>query len=123
MGTIVDVLGWQAYAFFQGATLTGWWVLAHECGHGGFSASQFVNDCVGLVLHSVLLVAELARQAPRQNKSPHGRRDAQSQYPGRNRRSRLCGPVPCDWGRGFCRISTLCASRRGVARLLSDERD
>jgi len=54
--TVVDVLGWQAYAFFQGATLTGWWVLAHECGHGGFSASQFVNDCVGLVLHSVLLV-------------------------------------------------------------------
>merc|ERR1712176_1479619 len=54
--TIVDILGWQAYAFFQGATLTGWWVLAHECGHGGFSASQFVNDCVGLVLHSVLLV-------------------------------------------------------------------
>ena len=54
--TIVDILGWQAYAFFQGAALTGWWVLAHECGHGGFSASQFVNDCVGLVLHSFLLV-------------------------------------------------------------------
>jgi len=54
--TVVDILGWQAYAFFQGAALTGWWVIAHECGHGGFSASQFVNDCVGLVLHSVLLV-------------------------------------------------------------------
>ena len=37
--TIVDVLGWQAYAFFQGATLTGWWVLAHECGHGAAPAS------------------------------------------------------------------------------------
>ena len=54
--TVVDIIGWQAYAFFQGAALTGWWVLAHECGHGGFSASQFVNDCVGLVLHSFLLV-------------------------------------------------------------------
>merc|ERR1712147_386846 len=32
--TVVDVLGWQAYAFFQGAALTGWWVLAHECGLG-----------------------------------------------------------------------------------------
>ena len=51
--TLVDILGWQAYAFFQGAALTGWWVIAHECGHGGVSASQFVNDCAGLVLHSV----------------------------------------------------------------------
>jgi omega-6 fatty acid desaturase (delta-12 desaturase) len=58
----VDYLGWHLYAFFQGAALTGWWVLAHECGHGGFSASQLVNDCVGLVLHSVLLVPYFAWQ-------------------------------------------------------------
>jgi len=58
----VDYLGWHMYAFFQGAALTGWWVLAHECGHGGFSASQLVNDCVGLVLHSVLLVPYFAWQ-------------------------------------------------------------
>ena len=58
----VDVLGWHVYAFFQGAALTGWWVLAHECGHGGFSASQLVNDCVGLVLHSALLVPYFAWQ-------------------------------------------------------------
>ena len=52
----VDYVGWAAYAFFQGAALTGWWVLAHECGHGGFSNSTALNDAVGWVLHSALLV-------------------------------------------------------------------
>ena len=47
---------WMVYGFFQGIALTGWWVLAHECGHGGFSASQRLNDCVGWVLHSLCLV-------------------------------------------------------------------
>ena len=60
--TAVDWVGWNCYAFFQGAALTGWWVLAHECGHGGFSASQLVNDCVGMVLHSALLVPYFAWQ-------------------------------------------------------------
>ena len=60
--TLVDWIGWNAYAFMQGAALTGWWVLAHECGHGGFSASQLVNDCVGMVLHSALLVPYFAWQ-------------------------------------------------------------
>jgi len=31
-------------------------VLAHECGHGGFSDSKILNDCVGWVLHSLMLV-------------------------------------------------------------------
>jgi len=30
-------------------------VLAHECGHGGFTDSRLVNDVVGFVLHSGLL--------------------------------------------------------------------
>lgn len=47
---------WPLYAFAQGSVLTGLWVLAHECGHRGFSASNLINDSVGLVLHSCLLV-------------------------------------------------------------------
>ena len=35
---------------------TGVWVIAHECGHQAFSKWQSVNDAVGLVLHSALLV-------------------------------------------------------------------
>ena len=42
--------------FWQGAVCTGIWVVAHECGHQAFSKWQAVNDGVGLVLHSALLV-------------------------------------------------------------------
>jgi len=52
----VDWLGWAVYSFFQGSAFTGLWVLAHECGHGGFSASKRLNNAVGFVLHSALLV-------------------------------------------------------------------
>jgi len=46
---------WPVYWFYAGLVGTGLWVLAHECGHGGFSANQTVNDVVGFVLHSALL--------------------------------------------------------------------
>src|SRR5690554_6748553 len=49
-------LAWAAYTFMQGLFGTGIWVLAHECGHQAFSESKIVNDTVGWVLHSALLV-------------------------------------------------------------------
>lgn len=49
-------LAWMSYWWLQGAVCTGIWVQAHECGHQAFSKSQTVNDAVGLVLHSLLLV-------------------------------------------------------------------
>ena len=58
----VDWLGWAFYSFFQGSAFTGLWVLAHECGHGGFSASRRLNNAVGYVLHSALLVPYYAWQ-------------------------------------------------------------
>jgi len=54
--TAWEWIGWAIYSFVQGSALIGWWVLAHECGHGGFSDSKTLNDCVGWVLHSLLLV-------------------------------------------------------------------
>eukprot|EP00962_Isochrysis_galbana_P041178 scaffold15037_cov112-Isochrysis_galbana.AAC.3 len=48
-------LVWGAYWFYQGINLTALWVLAHECGHGGFTDSRLVNDAVGFLLHSALL--------------------------------------------------------------------
>jgi len=51
-----DVLGWTIYGFAQGTAMMGWWVLGHECGHGGFSQYRVVNDTVGWILHSALLV-------------------------------------------------------------------
>ena len=47
---------WLCYWVCQGCVMTGVWVIGHECGHGGFADSALVNDCVGFVLHSLLLV-------------------------------------------------------------------
>ena len=49
-------LGWMVYGLVQGCIGTGVWVLAHECGHQAFSPSRKLNDSVGWVLHSALLV-------------------------------------------------------------------
>ena len=47
---------WPIYWYFQGVTMTGVWVLAHECGHQSFSDSEFANNLVGTICHSALLV-------------------------------------------------------------------
>ena len=47
---------WSLYTFVQGLFGTGIWVLAHECGHQSFSPSKTLNDTVGWILHSALLV-------------------------------------------------------------------
>eukprot|EP00250_Pteridium_aquilinum_P022662 c2551_g1_i1 orf=201-1337(-) len=53
------LLGWVSWILYwvaQGCVLTGVWVIAHECGHHAFSNYTLVDDVVGLVLHSWLLV-------------------------------------------------------------------
>ena len=47
---------WSLYTVLQGLFGTGLWVLAHECGHQSFSPSKTLNDTVGWVCHSILLV-------------------------------------------------------------------
>jgi omega-6 fatty acid desaturase (delta-12 desaturase) len=47
---------WAIYTFVQGLFATGLWVLAHECGHQSFSTSKILNDTVGWICHSALLV-------------------------------------------------------------------
>jgi omega-6 fatty acid desaturase (delta-12 desaturase) len=47
---------WPIYWFCQGTTMTGVWVLAHECGHQSFSESELANNIVGTICHSLLLV-------------------------------------------------------------------
>lgn len=44
------------YAFVTGLFGTGIWVIAHEAGHQSFSSSKRINNFVGWVLHSALLV-------------------------------------------------------------------
>lgn len=52
----LNALAWAAYWAVQGCVLTGVWVIAHECGHHAFSDYQWVDDLVGMVCHSALLV-------------------------------------------------------------------
>ncbi|KAK4542715.1 Oleate hydroxylase fah12 [Oleoguttula mirabilis] len=47
---------WTGYTVLQGLFGTGLWVLAHECGHQSFSPSKTLNDTVGWLCHSALLV-------------------------------------------------------------------
>ncbi|OQR97021.1 fatty acid desaturase [Achlya hypogyna] len=50
------VVAWPIYWFVQGTYFTGIWVIAHECGHQAFSSSEYLNDTVGIILHSLLFV-------------------------------------------------------------------
>lgn len=47
---------WLLYAVVCGTFACGVWVVAHECGHGAFTKHGKVQDTVGFVLHSALLV-------------------------------------------------------------------
>ena len=52
LGSRVGVL----YALVNGTAACGVWVIAHECGHGAFCENKRVQDGIGFVLHSALLV-------------------------------------------------------------------
>jgi fatty acid desaturase len=47
---------WFIWCFFQGVFFTAVWMIGHECGHQAFSASSWINDSVGMVTHSFVLV-------------------------------------------------------------------
>jgi len=54
--TAAYIPAWIAYAAINGTIGTGMWVVAHECGHGAFSDNKFIQDLVGYVMHTALLV-------------------------------------------------------------------
>lgn len=54
--TAVRAALWAGYTFVQGLFGTGLWVMAHECGHQSFSPSKVLNDTVGFLAHTALLV-------------------------------------------------------------------
>ena len=47
---------WSIYSAVTGTVAMGLWVLAHECGHGAFSKNRALQDTVGYVIHSIMLV-------------------------------------------------------------------
>ncbi|KAM7270284.1 hypothetical protein ACFE04_029498 [Oxalis oulophora] len=50
------VFAWLIYAVLQGCVLTGIWVIGHECGHHAFSEYQLLDDSIGFIIHTLLLV-------------------------------------------------------------------
>lgn len=47
---------WTAYSAVTGTVAMGLWVLAHECGHAAFSKNKQLQDAVGYIIHSIMLV-------------------------------------------------------------------
>ncbi len=47
---------WIIYSLLSGTTAMGFWVIAHECGHGAFSENKTLETLTGYLLHSFLLV-------------------------------------------------------------------
>mmetsp|Transcript_44824 Transcript_44824/g.105113 ORF Transcript_44824/g.105113 Transcript_44824/m.105113 type:complete len:470 (+) Transcript_44824:127-1536(+) len=47
---------WALYWYAAGTIATGCWVIAHECGHGAFSDNKALQDAVGYIFHTALLV-------------------------------------------------------------------
>ncbi len=47
---------WFIYSIISGTTAMGFWVIAHECGHGAFSDNKLLQTSIGYFLHSMLLV-------------------------------------------------------------------
>lgn len=50
------LLSRMVYIVLQSLHMAGLWVLGHECGHQAFSTSRLLNDTVGYILHSSILV-------------------------------------------------------------------
>ena len=53
---ICQWLVFPVYWFLQGTMMWAMFVLAHDCGHGSFSNYTWVNDIVGNILNSLILV-------------------------------------------------------------------
>ncbi|KAJ1568024.1 Delta(12)-fatty-acid desaturase, partial [Nowakowskiella sp. JEL0078] len=53
---LIPYLAWPVYWLCQGAVMVGLWIIAHECGHRAFSNFAWIDNTVGFILHSSLLL-------------------------------------------------------------------
>ncbi|CAN4128382.1 unnamed protein product [Withania somnifera] len=59
IGTAIYLDSWLFYPIYWAIQGTMFWaifVLGHDCGHGSFSESQLLNNLIGHILHSAILV-------------------------------------------------------------------
>ncbi|KAJ4823123.1 hypothetical protein Tsubulata_001891 [Turnera subulata] len=53
--TPLNYVAWPIYWSVMGAFMTALWIIGHECGHNAFSEYQWVDNILGLILHSALM--------------------------------------------------------------------
>ena len=56
-------MGWTLYSFLVGLAFSGFWELAHECGHGSLFPSNVLNDVIGFTLHHIVLTPYFSMKA------------------------------------------------------------
>lgn len=77
---------WTLYGILQGFFGTGVWVIAHECNHQAFSKYKTLNDTVGWIFHSALLVPYFSwKIVHKQHHSLHNNLAKDLQFVPRNR--------------------------------------
>jgi len=76
-------LTWPLYWFAQGTMFWALFVVGHDCGHGSFSENNKINNIVGLLTHSSILVPFAGWQiSHRTHHSNHGNVETdESWYP------------------------------------------
>ncbi|XP_062083875.1 delta(12)-acyl-lipid-desaturase-like [Humulus lupulus] len=52
----LSYLAWPLYWIFQGCTVFAFGLIGHDCGHHAFSDRKWVDDTVGFVIHSTILL-------------------------------------------------------------------
>lgn len=50
------IAAWLFYGLIEGGAWSGLWVIGHECGHHAFSEYKWLDDAVGWVVHSAMLM-------------------------------------------------------------------
>ncbi|XP_040566043.1 sn-1 acyl-lipid omega-3 desaturase (ferredoxin) isoform X1 [Lepeophtheirus salmonis] len=55
-GSPLRAILWTLYWYLQGTIMWAIFVVAHDCGHGSFSKYEWVNDIVGNILNTFILV-------------------------------------------------------------------
>lgn len=55
-GNLASLSLWTLYSVITGTLAIGMWVTAHECGHKAFSDNKTLQDVIGYIFHSILLV-------------------------------------------------------------------
>ncbi|GJT43009.1 delta(12) fatty acid desaturase-like protein [Tanacetum coccineum] len=67
----LSYVAWPLYWLAQGSILMGFWILGHECGHNAFSEYRWLDDALGLFIHSVTLTPYFTFKYSHRNHHAH----------------------------------------------------